>query len=965
MPQGGKSGVVRRSKNMPQRQKARLLACVIACVMAGTCGSVTAQSSAADLAGTSNKKKTSSSQPSEPSQQPASGPSGSQPAPADSGSSPPSDSSSSSSDSTNAPPATPAEQEQNAATSETPSEQSPSTNPADTGQLDTIPVDTAAAAPPSSNSTQLEEIQVTAQKRVESLQATPISVSAFNAEKLEARGIANILDLGSHVPGMQIEPFPINISTLRIFIRGIGTLDAQFTQDPAIGIYLDGVYLGRMAGLSFDVADLERIEVLRGPQGTLYGRNTVGGAVNLITRKPSTSGFDMSHKFSTGDRGYMAGRSMVNIPILDNLATKIVVLSSQKEGYVENSGPGGDFGDREDTALRADLRYEPVDWLTADYAFDHTTITHFQYMYQAQLPPNVNHGQAEQFKRYGESQTIYSTSRLGSMSSGANLEPSTVRINGHALTLTGGFGDYELKYTGSMRTIFDKAYADLSGGLDTTGGQGNPNYRLDPGYYDGPVTQDTPQNCAGCFEAVGGPVPIAWLRNYQEQTSHELQFIGDFFDDQVKLIGGMFLFEEEGFDDRCGSAGTDCTHKQTHQFHTFLQPNGFPAPIEQRVTNLVLVYRTDIHNESSAYFSQATWTPAFDLLEKKLHLTLGYRHTVDDREALKNYVSRIYQEDVNTGEVQDITNAAGTCQGPNSTGQSGNDDFFDERVARSFSNDSYAFIGAYDVTPDINAYAKYVQAYKSGGFDTRDPQIDGTRQSSDCTTYGLGFRTGFKPELVDSTELGVKSEWFGRSLRVNMTVFDMDYHDRQISALLQGAIQDTKTRNVGRSRIKGVELETMWAAAPGLITSLEYEYLDAKTIEVLDINGNNVAQNYQPYSAPKNSYSGSIDWTVMRFGWGDLHSYLNYNHVDRRNGQTLPNRVGLTALSAYSVLSTRFSLEGLPVWGRGRMDVALWGRNLLDEEYEYSAIDNLPQADRSVIWAEPRTYGADLIYRWN
>ena len=819
-------------------------------------------------------------------------------------------------------------------------------------ELATVPVP-EAAEPVAEGSVQLQEVTVTAQRRAESLQATPVSVSAFNAQKLEARGIENILDLGSHVPGMQIEPFPINISTLRIFIRGIGTLDAQFTQDPAIGIYLDGVYLGRMAGLSFDVADLERIEVLRGPQGTLFGRNTVGGAINLVTRKPSTAGFDMSHKASFGDRSYASGRSMVNIPITDDLAAKFVVLSSTKKGYVENIGPGGDFGDRDDLGARADVRWEPLDWLTADYSFDYTDIIHYQYMYQAILTPETNHGQAETFKRYGQSQTIYSPTRLDQMSSGGVMEPSTVRIKGHALNLTGVFDRFELKYTGSMRSVFDKAYADLSGGLDVTGGQGNPNYRLDPGPYDGPATT--------VFPEVGGPVPLAWLRNYQEQSSHEFQIIGDLFDNQVQYIAGVFLFEEEGFDDRCGSGGTGCDHKQTHQFHTFIQ-EGLP----ERVTNLVLVYRTDIHNESTAYFGQATWTPAFDLLKERLHLTLGYRHTTDDRSAVKNYVSRIYQEDMVNMTANDITDVAGTCQDPmRSTGVSGNDDFHDVSVARTFSNDSFAAIVAYDVTPEVNSYAKYVQAYKSGGFDTRDPQIDGDRQSSDCTTYGIGFRTGFAPELVDSAEAGVKSEWFGRSLRVNAAVFDMDYHDRQISALLQGAIQDTKTRNIGRSRIRGLELETTWAAAAGLTASVEYEYLAAKTIEVFDIEGNNVAENYQPYSAPKNTYSASVDWSIMQLGWGSLYSYLSYNHVDRRNGQTLPNRVGLTALNAYSVLSGRFGMEGLPFWGRGRLDAALWGRNLLDEEYEYSAIDNLPQADRSVIWAEPRTYGVDVIYRWN
>jgi iron complex outermembrane recepter protein len=183
---------------------------------------------------------------------------------------------------------------------------------------------------------QLDEIVVTAQRRVESLQQTPVSVAAFSTDKLEVRGINNVLDLGSQVPGMTIEPFPINISTLRIFIRGIGILDSQITQDPAVGVYLDGVYLGRSVGLAFDVADLERIEVLRGPQGTLYGRNTTGGAINLITRRPSNDGFTMEHKLMGGNRGYAAGKTMLNVPVTEDIALKVSALSSHKHGFVEN-----------------------------------------------------------------------------------------------------------------------------------------------------------------------------------------------------------------------------------------------------------------------------------------------------------------------------------------------------------------------------------------------------------------------------------------------------------------------------------------------------------------------------------------------------------------------------------------------------------------------------------------------------
>ena len=135
--------------------------------------------------------------------------------------------------------------------------------------------------------TELEVVVVTAEKREASLQDTPISIAAFDTESLEKLGIAGIADIGANVPNLNISTFPTSQTTLRVFIRGIGITDVQITQDPAVGVYLNGVYIARSSGLALDIADLQRIEVLRGPQGTLYGRNSIGGALNLVTAPPT------------------------------------------------------------------------------------------------------------------------------------------------------------------------------------------------------------------------------------------------------------------------------------------------------------------------------------------------------------------------------------------------------------------------------------------------------------------------------------------------------------------------------------------------------------------------------------------------------------------------------------------------------------------------------------------------------
>jgi iron complex outermembrane recepter protein len=813
--------------------------------------------------------------------------------------------------------------------------------------LQSIPVEpsTEAAPAPAPQRAErrkpvLEEVIVTAQKREESLQDAPVSVTAFDARALEQRGIQGTQDLAGSVPGVNIEPFPINLATLRIFIRGIGILDAQVTQDAPISVYQDGVYIGRSVGLAFDVADLQRIEVLRGPQGTLYGRNTTGGAVNLITQKPSTEGFTMSHKLSYASRNYLQGKSVLNVPFGENLAVKLAALVGTADGFMENTGPGGDFGDKYDRSVRFDARWTPTDWLTADYAFDYSTTIYYQYPFQAITTPESDHGQAEPFKRYAQTQTVYSTRRLDSLATTAPMEESRVRIGGHAVTLTAPIDaiEAELKYIVAYRRLFDESYPDLGGG------KGSPNYRLDTNVYDGPAA----------FEAIGGPTPLAWLRTSQEQWSHELQLSGSLADYGVQYIAGLFYFDEDAWDDYGDTL--------VHRFDTLVAPNELQplialnpelaALLLDNVSPRIVNFaggQNDVANESVAAYGQATWSP--DLFDRRLHLTFGYRHTEDKREAIKSWVSPTYLEVV-PGEGPAVLLMEAEV-------------FDNVRGYNEFRNDSYAFITAYDLTDDINLYAKYVEAYRSGGFDIRDPQISGdSGPASDGIDYGFGFVEGFKPEYVASYEAGMKSEWLDRRLRVNLNLFHMDQTDRQISALISGAISDTKTRNVGKSRTRGIELDTLFALTGSITLLAEYSFLDAETLEVLDIEGNNVAENYQPYSAPEHSGVAAIDWSILEADWGNVAAFVSASYMAERKGQTLPGHAGQTRLEPYTVYNARLGLNSVR-FGRGLLDMTVWGRNLSDKEYSIAAIDNLPHADRSVLWAEPRTLGLDLTYRWD
>lgn len=216
----------------------------------------------------------------------------------------------------------------------------------------------------------IEEIIVTAERRESSLQKTPIAITAMDEKALLDRGIVDIVGIIKATPSMSFTPYPTTATTLTLFMRGSGTQDiGQITLDTATGFYQDGFYISRPQLMTFDLADVERVEVLRGPQGTLYGRNTTGGAVNLITRKPSGS-FGFKQELEVGSKGRRRSLTVVDLPAAGNLSAKLSWLMREQDGYVRNPGPGHDFGLVEEQAGRLALRWAGDGPLTADYFFE-------------------------------------------------------------------------------------------------------------------------------------------------------------------------------------------------------------------------------------------------------------------------------------------------------------------------------------------------------------------------------------------------------------------------------------------------------------------------------------------------------------------------------------------------------------------------------------------------------------------
>ncbi|MDH3642109.1 MAG: TonB-dependent receptor, partial [Gammaproteobacteria bacterium] len=230
-----------------------------------------------------------------------------------------------------------------------------------------------ALAQQSADDTVFEEITVTAKKREQSIYEVPTAISAFSADKIEKQGIQNLVDIGKFVPNLNVTTFGAgHTSSANPFIRGIGLQDHLIFTDPGVSVYLDGVYLGRQIGQNWSLSNIERVEVLRGPQGTLYGRNSIGGAVNIITRKP---GLEEGARIAleAGSRGRVNADFFSDIALSDEVAMTLSGAFKRRDGigeFLNVLDPEADVGELQDISARVALLWEPSENLSLLFAAD-------------------------------------------------------------------------------------------------------------------------------------------------------------------------------------------------------------------------------------------------------------------------------------------------------------------------------------------------------------------------------------------------------------------------------------------------------------------------------------------------------------------------------------------------------------------------------------------------------------------
>lgn len=446
----------------------------------------------------------------------------------------------------------------------------------------------------------LDEVVVTAQKKAESLQDAPISMLAFDSSTLEKLGVSDVADIQASVPNLSLAPHPSNKNSITAFIRGVGNADLQVTKDPAVGVYLDGVYLGRAAGLATDVADIESIEVLRGPQGTLWGRNTTGGALVINSAKPHEA-FALKQTLSAGNHDYWRSVTQLNAPLTDTVFLRAAFSRSSHGGWVNNDGEGRDFGADDKWAARVAMRWLASDSVTLDYAYDQSRIEGTQLPYQMTGITNANGASFAPLVRKTRQATLAVN----------EMKDSVDEVSGHALTVAWNASDaLTLKSITAYRELDETAYQDYSASAHFFAGGAFPS-----------------------FVDSGSELLDTLLDQDQHQWSQELQALGSLFDSRVDYVAGIYYFAEKG-DERQNTYLNLMRLGAVQIDSTVLFDLNNAAPFAQQLWRSAQEqYAIDAESTSLAIFGQFTWTPA--VLEDRLHVTVGLRQTRDEREAEK------------------------------------------------------------------------------------------------------------------------------------------------------------------------------------------------------------------------------------------------------------------------------------------------------------------------------------------
>jgi iron complex outermembrane recepter protein len=736
---------------------------------------------------------------------------------------------------------------------------------------------TFAQEPAEKENKGLERIEVTARKTVESLQEVPISITSIGGLELDEKGIAVLTEIQQFSPNTTLQNSRGTNSTLTAFIRGVGQQDPLWGYEPGVGIYIDDVYVARPQGAVLDLLDVQRIEVLRGPQGTLYGKNTIGGAIKYVTKAMSGDA-ELNVQGTVGSYAQQDLKVTGQYPLIDDkLYIGFGYADLTRDGFGEyliSALPNQDLENynKDLSAARLTLEVTPTDNFFLRLAWDKTTDDSNAKGGYRLLPSLLTNAPVP-----------------GSVFDSYTSLPTENKVELEGLSLTANWDVSDalsLKYIGSKRESYSPTNIDFD------------NTPLD--IFDVPAIYD------------------------DSNTTHEVQV--NYRGDGMTLVGGAYLYHGES----CG------------QFEAIL---GFLGRAAFGTPGLTREVSGCNNSDSSAVYMQGS----FDLSEQ-LSLTVGARYTNEEKEASVNnglIFANAYPE---SGWVPGYVRPSGALVPQVLGTDSDGDGVLDAPKTKSWSRFTPRLGLEYQVNPDLMVFASYAQGFKSGTFNPRATLNE----------------TAADPEIVDSIEVGMKSDW-SNNLRVNLTLFSLDHKDRQYIGVVpsdDASVLNQYLANVAATSATGIEAEINYVATDDLSFDLAIGTFNSKIEE-----NNAIPPLIGISNTPEYTVNFAVNY-VLSTTIGDIAFNANYYY---RDDYRLFEDSDLLQEDGYGMFNMSVSWQHED----GHWYASLHGKNLTDKEYLVGGYNFVGvAADGSYIpglggdttligyYGDPRTVSLTVGYRF-
>ncbi|MAD17762.1 MAG: ligand-gated channel protein [Alteromonadaceae bacterium] len=669
----------------------------------------------------------------------------------------------------------------------------------------------------------LERIVVTSQKRMQSLQDIPTSIQAFSGEELAKNNIANLLDMSESLPNVHITE---TSSSKRVFVRGIGSgTNAGFEQ--SVAMYKDGIYLGRGHQAKFPFLDMERIELVKGPQAVMFGKNATAGALNMSSN-PASSIFEGNVKVEIGSDNERRYSAVVNVPITDDLAVRIAAFDESRDGFLYNQVREQDEASSDSHGVRLTADWQVSDAVKAQFKWEHgnfsTSGSRYQYIIDtpsrdeqiASDPTNPGNVGYRSFLLSDTSGLDYTSAVSGDQHPGGLDEGNDTSTDNAVLNITYDVNDYEFTSISTYSqydwdALFDADYSEVS-----------------------LIRQE-------------------YIENYQQFTQ-EFR-VASPTNQTIEYVAGVFYMSSE------------LEHPNDVLLGASLLIPELPS------TSLGTLAQFEQEQESYSAFTSATWNMDTNW---KANLGLRYQHETKDVTSEQSVYALF--EDGTPEAVQQFANAAAPAISRSLSGAGVHNLATDRSESHLSPSISLQYFGFTDTMLFANAGI----GYKAGGFDGSGLNASqGTEIDPES-----GFE--FEDEKATNYELGIKSEPIKNQLEVNATLFYTKYENLQVSEFNGNAFV---VKNAAETAVKGVEVDARWVIADNwdltaniALLDFEYQAYDgaAPTVRQSELLGQATQSLTGKTGAFAPDYSGNIalNYEANVFSGYTLSANLALNFTD-------------------------------------------------------------------------------------